>query len=86
MVKEKDNKYGEVVAPNISLDRANKIRSYIKENTKGFWVFVVKNQKTGKYNVSVQNAWGQSLNADETAEVRTTVKEAKESLKEASGS
>jgi len=86
MVKEKDNKYGEVVAPNISLDRANKIRSYIKKNTAGYWVFVVKNQKTGKYNVSVQNAWGQALNAEETAEVRSTVKAAKEDLKEASGS
>ncbi len=86
MVKEKQNGYGEVVATNISLSRANNIRSYIKRSTEGYWVFVVKNQKTGKYNVSVQNAWGQALNADETAEVRSTVKAAKEDLKEASGS
>lgn len=74
--KESD-KFGNVVAPNLSLDKANKVRSSIKQNTKGYWVFVAKNPKTGKYNVSVQNTWGASLNGQELYEVKQVVKKAK---------
>ncbi len=80
--EEKDSKFGDAMASNISLERANKIRSYIKLYTKGFWVFVYKNRSTGKYNVSCQNTWGGPLIASELAQIKSVVKEFKEAEKE----
>ena len=82
MAKDKDNlKFGDIVASNISLEKANKIRSFIKRNTESFWIFVVRNSKTGKYNVSAQNTWGGSLDEEELNLIKSTVKKAKEELK-----
>jgi len=80
--KDRDLKFGDVLISNVTLEKANKIRSYIKKNsTSGYWVFVMKDRKTGKYNLSAQNNWGLQLDAGELKELKAYVKLAKQELK-----
>ena len=77
MTKDNQNqKFGEVFAKNVSLDRANKIRSIIKMNTIGLWVFVYKGKKNFSYEVGVQNAWGGPLSMDERKKVKEAIEKA----------
>lgn len=76
MSKEKEEKFGDVIVSSVSLTKACSIRSFINTRAK-YWLFVVKNKKTGKYNVCAQNVWGSSLNGEELHEVKSLAKEAK---------
>lgn len=82
MSKKEHPLYGEIVVSSVSLEKANFIRSFIKQNTVGYWVYVFKNRnKSGSYNIGAQNTWGASLSAEELKEIKSCVKTAKETLK-----
>lgn len=74
--KEQDSIFGDIVASSITLAKANTIRSLIINNIVGHYVFVFKN-KTGKYDVGVQNEWGGKLSKDGLEEIKTLLKKSK---------
>jgi hypothetical protein len=74
--KENESKFGDILAQSLSLEKANILRSLIKLNTVGHWVFVFKSAPD-KYSIGIQNTWGAKLSKKELDEVKKLVKDSK---------
>jgi len=61
--------FGDIVAKNLSLDAANKLRKKILTTLKRRWVYVL-NSGGGKCSVSVANYLGNKLTPEELLEVK----------------